>query len=155
DRVLDYLQPLPVSALWGVGERTGEALRRLGLRTVRDVAHAPIGMLRAALGEAAAAQLHELSLARDPRPVVPDQVERSIGAETTFDADVADLSVLRRTMLALSNKVAGRLRHAGQAGRTVSIKVRLADFRTLNRSRTVTVPTDVSREIFEVAWGLF
>jgi DNA polymerase-4 len=82
-------------------------------------------------------------------------VEKSIGAETTFDVDVADVEVLRRTLLALTNKAASRLRHAGQAGRTVSIKVRLADFRTLNRSRTLSGPTDVSREIFEVAWALF
>ena len=64
-------------------------------------------------------------------------MEKSIGAETTFDVDVSDLSVIRRTMLALSNKVAQRLRHAGQAGRTVSVKIRLADFQTLSRSRTV------------------
>jgi DNA polymerase IV len=155
DRVLEYLHPLPVEALWGVGDRTAESLRRLGLATVRDLAEAPVGMLRAAVGEAAAAQLHELAWARDPRPVVPEHVEKSIGAETTFDVDVSDPDVLRRTMLALANKAAGRLRHAGQAGRTVSIKVRLADFRTLNRSRTLSGPTDVSREIFEVAWALF
>ena len=154
-RVLEYLHPLPVAALWGVGERTGETLSRLGLRTVGDLAEAPIGMLRAALGEAAAAHLHELAWARDPRPVVPDHVEKSIGAETTFDVDVDDPSVIRRTLLALANKVAGRLRGAGQAGRTVSIKIRLADFRTLSRSRTVDVPTDVSREIFEIARALF
>jgi DNA polymerase-4 len=146
---------LPVAALWGVGERTAETLLRLGLRTVRDVADAPVGMLRAALGDAMATHLHELAWARDPRPVVPEQVEKSIGAETTFDIDVADPVVLRRTMLALANKAAGRLRHAGQAGRTISIKVRLTDFRTMSRSRTLPRPTDVSREIFEVAWGLF
>jgi DNA polymerase-4 len=155
DRVLDYLHPLPVSALWGVGERSAETLRRLGLQTVRDLAEAPVGLIRSALGEAAAAHLHELAWARDPRRVSPDHVEKSIGAETTFDLDVADLSVIRRTLLALANKAAGRARRAGQAGRTISIKVRLADFRTLTRSRTVIVPTDVSREIFEIAWGLF
>jgi DNA polymerase-4 len=154
-RVLAYLHPLPVAAIWGVGDRTAEVLHRLGLRTVGDVAAAPVGMLRAAVGDAAATHLHELSWARDPRRVVPEQVEKSIGAETTFDVDVADLSVIRRTLLALANKVAGRLRQAGQAGRTVSVKIRLADFRTLSRSRTVAVPTDVSREIFEIAWALF
>jgi DNA polymerase IV len=155
ERVLDYLHPLPVAALWGVGERTAEVLQRLGLRTVGDLAQAPIGLLRSAVGNAAAAHLHELSWARDPRPVVPDHVEKSIGAETTFDVDVSDVSVIRRTLLALATKAASRLRRAGQAGRTISIKVRLADFRTLSRSRTVTVPTDVSREIFETAWSLY
>src|SRR6266511_3010601 len=81
--------------------------------------------------------------------------EKSIGAETTFDVDVADPEVIRRTLLGLAGKTAGRLRRGGQAGRTVVIKVRLADFRTLNRSRTLPVPTDVTREIFQTAWALF
>jgi DNA polymerase IV len=154
-RVLDYLHPLPVQALWGVGERSAEVLRRLGLRTVRDVAQAPVGALRAALGEAAAAHLHELSWARDPRPVVAEQAEKSIGAEITFDVDVADPALIRRTLLALSDKAAGRLRRAGLAGRTVALKVRLADFRTLSRARTLPAATDVTREIFSTAWALF
>ncbi|MGC9667330.1 DNA polymerase IV [Planosporangium sp. 12N6] len=155
DRVLDFLHPLPVEALWGVGERTAETLRRLGLVRVRDLAEAPVGMLRSALGEAAALHLHELSWGRDPRTVVPERVEKSIGAETTFDVDVTDPDVIRRSLLALAGKTAGRLREAGQSGRTVVIKVRLADFRTLNRSRTLPVATDVTREIFETAWALF
>jgi DNA polymerase-4 len=155
DRVLDYLHPLPVEALWGVGERSAEALRRLGLATVRDLAQAPTGMLRAALGEAAATHLHELAWGRDPRSVEPEHVEKSIGAETTFDVDIDDLALIRRTMLALASKAAVRLRQAGQVGRTISIKVRLADFRTLNRSRTLGGPTDVTKEIFETAWSLY
>jgi DNA polymerase-4 len=154
-RVLDYLHPLPVGALWGVGERTGETLRRLGLRTVRDLAHAPMAMLRRAVGEAAAAHLHELSWGRDPRRVTPEHVEKSIGAETTFDVDIAEPLVIRRTLLALAGTTGRRLRSAGQAGRTITLKVRLADFRTLNRSRTLGAPTDVSREIFTNAWALF
>jgi DNA polymerase-4 len=154
-RVLEYLHPLPVSALWGVGERTAEVLARLGLRTVGDLAQAPLGMLRSAVGEAAATHVHELSWGRDPRPVTPDQVEKSIGAETTFDVDIADPAEIRRVLLALSEKTAGRLRRAGQSGRTVVLKIRLSDFRTLNRSRTLPAPTDVTREIFEIAWGLF
>ncbi|WP_345636428.1 DNA polymerase IV [Rugosimonospora acidiphila] len=155
DRVLDYLHPLPVAALWGVGERSAEALRRLGLATVRDLAHAPVAMIRSALGEAAATHLHELAWGRDPRAVVPEHVEKSIGAETTFDVDVDDPAVVRRTLLALAGKAAARLRQAGQAGRTVSIKVRLADFRTLSRSRTLPAPTDVTNEVFETAWALY
>ncbi len=154
-RVLDYLHPLPVAALWGVGERSAEVLRRLGLVTVHDIAQAPIGMIRSALGAAAAAHLHDLAWGRDPRTVIPEQVEKSVGAETTFDTDVDDPELLRRTLLALAGKVAARLRAADQAGRTITIKVRSADFRTLNRSRTLSAPTDVAREIFEVGWGLY
>jgi DNA polymerase-4 len=152
---LDFLRPLPVEALWGVGERAAEVLRRLGLRTVADVADAPVAMLRQALGEAAAAHLHALAWARDPRRVSTERVEKSIGSETTFDVDVADPDVIRTTLLALATKVGERLRHAGHSGRTIAIKVRLSDFRTLNRSRTLGAPTDVAREIFGTAWELY
>jgi DNA polymerase-4 len=153
--VLDFLHPLPVDALWGVGERAAETLRRLGLGTVGDIARAPLSMLRGALGEASAAHLHELSWGRDPRPVIPEREEKSVSAEMTFDTDVADPVLLRRSMLALAEKVGARLRASGHVGRTVAIKVRLADFRTVNRSRTVPTSTDVAREIFEISWSLF
>ncbi len=155
DQVLEFLHPLPVGALWGVGERAAETLRRFGLTSVGDLARAPVGMLRGALGEAAATHLHELSWGRDPRPVSPEQVEKSISAEVTFDTDLADPEAIRRALLALAEKVGARLRRAGQVGRTVSIKVRFADFRTVNRSRTRPDATDVAREVFDTAWALF
>jgi DNA polymerase-4 len=154
-QVLEFLHPLPASALWGVGERAAEKLRRLGLGSVGDIAHAPPGMLRAALGEAAAAHLHDLSWGRDPRRVIPEHADKSIGAEVTFDTDVTDPQVVRRALLGLAGKVGARLRRSGQVGRTVSIKVRMADFRTVNRSRTVPDATDVTREVFDVAWQLY
>ncbi|GAA3340455.1 DNA polymerase IV [Amorphoplanes nipponensis] len=154
-QVLDFLHPLPVDALWGVGERAAETLHRLGLMTVGDLAAAPLRMLRSALGEASAAHLHELSWGRDPRRVVPEQAEKSIGAELTYDVDVTDPATIRRSLLALSEKVGARLRAGGHVGRTVSIKIRWADFRTVGRSRTTPTPTDVAREIFETSWALF
>ena len=126
-RELEFLHPLPVAALWGVGERTGEVLSRLGLRTVADVANAPLGMLRQALGEASAHHLHELAWARDPRRINVTRVEKSTGAETTFDTDVADPDVIRRTLLELASRVGARMRAAGHTGRTVAIKVRLGN----------------------------
>ncbi|MGW5558660.1 DNA polymerase IV [Micromonospora sp. NPDC003944] len=154
-QVLDFLHPLPVDALWGVGERAAEALRRLGLSTVGDLAEAPVGMLRRAVGAASAAHLHELAWGRDPRGVSPEHVDKSIGAEVTFDVDVADPLEIRRALLALSAKVGVRLRGSGQVGRTVSLKVRLANFRTVNRSRTLDVPTDTAREMFDTVWALY
>nr|BFE75319.1 hypothetical protein GCM10020092_086200 [Actinoplanes digitatis] len=109
-QVLDFLHPLPVGALWGVGERAAETLHRLGLMTVGDLAAAPPRMLRGALGEASAAHLHELSWGRDPRRVVPEQAEKSIGAEMTYDTDVTDPATIRRSLLALADKVGVRLR---------------------------------------------
>lgn len=153
--VPEFLRPLPVDALWGVGERTAEVLRRQGLRTVGAVAAAPAGQLRAAVGRAAAAHLHELAAGRDPRRVEPAQVDKSIGAEVTFDTDVTELETARRTLLALAGKAAARLRATGQVGRTVAVKVRFADFRTVHRSRTLGTATDVTQEVFTTAWSLY
>jgi DNA polymerase-4 len=112
-------------------------------------------MLRSAIGEAAANHLHELSWGRDPRAVDPAQAEKSVGAEVTFDTDLADPVAVRRTLLGLAGRAAARLRATGQAGRTVAIKVRFADFHTVTRSRSLAYPTDVSREVFAIAWELF
>jgi DNA polymerase-4 len=153
--VMDFLHPLPVGALWGVGPKTEEVLLRLGLRTVGDLAHVPARTLQRALGASAGAHLHELAWGRDPRRVVPDEPERSTGAEETFSTDIDDPAVIHRELLHLSERTAGRLRSIGCLARTVSIKVRFADFATITRSRTVDVPTDVGQELYDTARGLF
>ncbi|SHF34196.1 DNA polymerase IV [Streptoalloteichus hindustanus] len=155
DRVLDVLHPLPVSALWGVGARTAEQLRRVGLETVADIAHSPLPRLRRTIGAAAAEHLHALANGRDDRQVVPDAAEKSVGAEETFDTDLYDRVVLRRELLRLAERAAAALRARGLRGRTVSIKVRFADFTTITRSRTLPVATDVAREVYAVARDLF
>jgi DNA polymerase-4 len=155
DGVLDFLHPLPVGALWGVGERTEAALRRAGLETVGDIARTPLRALQRVAGDAVGAHLHELAQGRDPRRVTPEQAEKSIGSESTFEVDVDDDVVLRRELLRLSEKVAARVRAAGQVGRTVSIKVRFADFTTITRSRTLPSPTDVARDVYETAVALY
>jgi DNA polymerase IV len=154
-QTLEILHPLPVGALWGVGERTEETLHRYGLRTVGDIAHTPLDTLRRALGQATGSQLFELAWGRDPRSVVPEQTERSIGAEETFSHDVDDPVVIRRELLRLSERTAARSRAAGQVGRTVSIKVRFADFTTITRSRTLREATDVAREVYSTALALY
>jgi DNA polymerase-4 len=155
DKVVEFLHPLPVGALWGVGDRTQEILARHGLRTVRDVAHMPPAALERALGTALGARLAELAWGRDERPVVAGEPDKSVGAEETFATDVDDPEEVRRELLRLSERVAVRLRSAGLQGRTVSIKVRFADFRTLTRSRTVPDPTDVAQEIYATARKLY
>jgi DNA polymerase-4 len=155
DQTVVFLHGLPVGALWGVGERTEEALRRLGLISVADIAHTPVDTLRRALGEATGTHLHALAWGRDPRPVVPEQVEKSIGAEETFRTDVDDPQVVRRELLRLSERVAARLRSADLLGRTVVIKIRFADFSTITRSRTLTEHTDVARVVHATALELY
>ncbi len=155
DRVLDFLHPLPVSALWGVGERTGRVLAGLGLRTVADIAHAPPAALESALGRAAGAHLAALAWGRDARKVVPGVAEKSIGAEETFATDIEDPEVIRRELLRLSGRTARGLRSAGCAARTVVVKLRLADFTTITRSRTLPEPTDVARQVYATACLLY
>ena len=152
--VVAFLHPMKVGSLWGVGERTEEQLHRLGLRTVADIAGTPVTTLERALGTALGRHLFELSWGRDPRRVQTAESERSIGAEETFPQDVDDMDVVGQEVLRLSEKIAVRLRRAGLTGRTVVLKVRFADFTTITRSRTVTGPLDVGRDIYLVAQSL-
>ncbi|MCL3860135.1 DNA polymerase IV [Actinotalea sp. K2] len=145
---VDFLRALPVGALWGVGERTREALARWGISTVADLADADVRTVQRAVGAVAGAHLYDLAWGRDPRPVVPARQEKSIGAEVTFDEDTADLDLVQGHLLALADRCASQLRARGLVARTVAIKVRAADFRTLTRSRTLSVPTDVARELY-------
>src|SRR5680860_380291 len=155
DATVTYLHTLPAGALWGVGDKTAEQLERLGLRTVADIAHTPEATLRRALGEASGHHLYELSWGRDPRPVVPTAVEKSVGSEETFSSDVDDPVVVLRELLRLSERTASRLRAQHLAGRTVVLKVRFADFTTVTRSRTLTEPTDVTRTVYGCARALY
>ncbi|HUV48727.1 MAG TPA: DNA polymerase IV, partial [Actinomycetes bacterium] len=155
DRVIDFLHPLQIGALWGVGDKTEEALHRLGLRTVADLANTPVGTLERALGAAAGRHLWQLAWGRDERAVVPDTPEKSVSRDRTFEADVDDGDVVRRELLALSQSVARQLRAKALAGRTIAIKVRFADFTTISRSRTLAHPTDVARDIYATAVALF
>jgi DNA polymerase IV len=154
-QVVEFLHPLPVGALWGVGEKTEEQLTRLGLRTVGDLAAIPVATLERALGAAAGRHLSALAWGRDPRSVVPHEPDKSIGAEETFGTDVDDPAVIRRELLRLCERVAARLRAQGYRGRTVSIKIRFADFTTITRSKTLRDATDVSQEVYAVAGALY
>jgi DNA polymerase-4 len=153
--VVGFLHPLPVSALWGVGEKTEEVLLKLGLKTVGDLASTPVSTLQRALGATVGAHLSALAWGRDERVVTPHEPEKSIGNEETFPVDVDNPEVVRRELLRLSERTAARLRAAGQVGRCVSIKVRFADFTTITRSRTLRESTDVGRVVYETALGLY
>ncbi|WP_431893269.1 DNA polymerase IV [Nonomuraea sp. bgisy101] len=155
DRVVDFLHPLPVSALWGVGERTEQALVRLGIRSVGDLARVPLTTLQRELGHAAGTHLAALAWGRDERPVTAHVPDKSIGAEETFATDVDDPEVIKRELLRLAERVAARVRAGGHVGRTVSVKLRRADFSTITRSRTLREPTDVAQEIYATACDLY
>jgi DNA polymerase IV len=157
--VTTFLHPLDVEELWGVGEKTADLLHRLGLMTVGDVAHTPLTTLQRAVGVSMAGQLHRLAWGEDRRVVTArrghDEPDKSMGADETFGRDTDDQAVLLREILRLSAKVASRMRTAQVAGRTVTLKVRFADFTTITRSKTRGEATDVTQEIYQTAADLF
>jgi DNA polymerase-4 len=155
DGVLDFLHPLPVAALWGVGDRAEQILARLGLRTIGDIAHTPVATLQRELGVAAGTHLYALAWGRDERRVIPHAPEKSVGAEETFSTDIDDPEVIRRELLRLSERTARGLRGAGCVARTVVVKLRLANFKTITRSRTLPEPTDVARKLYATACALY
>jgi DNA polymerase-4 len=150
-----FLHPLPVEALWGVGERTHEVLDRLGVRTVGELARTPPRVLERALGESAGRHLSELAGGRDERAVVPYEPPKQVSHEETFDHDIDADQDVRRELLHLAFRVAVRLRADGYRTRTITIKVRLASFTTLTRSRTLADATDSGAELYRVAVDLY
>src|SRR4051794_17400498 len=158
-QVTRFLHPLDVGELYGVGEKTREQLHRLGLRTVGDVANTSLTTLQRGIGVAAGTQIHHLAWGTDRRRLTPrrpaQDPDKSMGADETFGRDTDDPAVVLRELLRLSTKVARRMRSAGVAGRTVTLKVRFADFTTITRSRTLADATDVTGEIHATAAALY
>jgi len=145
-----FLEPLEVTRLWGVGPATRRRLERLGVRTVGDLATIPCDALQRALGQASGTQLYALARNQDDRPVVASRAAKSIGHEETFATDVADRAPLEAHVDEFAARVATRLREVGVVARTVVLKVRYGDFRTITRSRTVPEPTDLADELASV-----
>lgn len=163
DGVAAYLDPLDVGELYGVGASTRSVLDRIGLHTIGDVVATPVEVLQHHLGPHAGAHLLALARGTDRREVVArnaagfglGEPDRSMGAQETFGRDSADRGFVLRQLLRLAARVTRRMRRAGKVGRTVAITVRHADFRTLNRSRTLPEPTDVTQEVYRTAVALY
>ncbi len=151
DGVRAFLHPLPVERLWGVGKKTARRLHSLGLKTIGDVAAAPAARLERQLGHAHALHLKRLADGEDDRPVEPGRERKQIGRETTFDTDLEDREQVRRTLLALTEEVAARLRRRGQAAHTVTLKLRLAPFETRTRRTTVETSLFTTEAIYPLA----
>jgi DNA polymerase-4 len=153
--ILSFLHPLPVAALWGIGEKTGATLRRLGIRTVGELAATPRSILDRVLGESHGESLATLAAGADTRNVVPFEAPKSVSHEETYPRDLDQPEEILREILALSHRVAARLRAEGYRARTITLKLRLPSFSTLTRSRTIASPTDLGADIFRIAGELF
>jgi DNA polymerase-4 len=148
---LAFLHPLPVQALWGVGPKTLEKLHRVGVDTVGDLASLDEHSILATLGTANGSHLRRLAQGLDDREVVPDHRPKSIGHEETFARDHHRVETLQHELVRLGDSVASRLRAAQVAGRTVSIKVRFHDFRTITRSVTLPSAVDTGPDVVRAA----
>ena len=150
DKVQEFLDPLPVERLWGVGKQSSKVFQRLGIRTICQLRQCPPDMLQARFGSSGE-HLWELARGRDDRPVVPEREAKSISNETTFERDIADMDVLRAWLVDLVEQVGWRLRRHSLRGRTLHLKVRFADFSTITRSLTLPEPTNVTDELRRAA----
>jgi DNA polymerase-4 len=148
-----FLAPLPISRLWGVGEKTAAALAEYSVRTIGDLAALPPDLIVRRFGK------HGGSLVGRARGIDSDPVHegdpaKSVGHEHTFDVDTSDPEVIERTLLAMADGVAGRLRSAGVRAGTVTVKIRDSGFHTITRQRTLADPTDLTEPIFRTALEL-
>ena len=149
-----FLGPLGVRALWGVGEQTAARLERFGIRTIREVLETPQATLDRIVGHAAGQQMARLARGRDERPVIPHEAAKGMSSEETFDRDVDDPAVLRRELLRLAEGVARRLRDADVAARTVTLKLRYANFNTITRAHTMAQASDAAQVLHAEAVNL-
>jgi DNA polymerase-4 len=156
-RGAEFLAPLEIERLWGVGPKTAAHLHALGLRVIGDIANVPEKDLSSALGQDMGQHLHRLALGIDERPVETNWEAKSMSQETTFATFLApgDRPSIERTLFELADGVAFRLRQDSFWGRTVHLKVRDEKFTTFTRALTLDAPTQVVEDIFAAASKLF
>ena len=145
-----FLAPLPVRSLWGVGPKTAERLAAESITTIGGLAERSEGWARALFGERGVYLVH-LARGIDDSPVVAERETKSVSSETTFPSDVGDLRALEGSLRELAEETAERLRRHGLKGRTVKIKLRLADFTTFTRQSTLAHSTDAADAIYDEA----
>jgi len=150
----ELLRPMHVTVIPGVGPATAERLRRVGIHTVAELEEISLDELVRLVGKAHGAGLYALARADDDRRVEPEREAKSISSEGTYDTDLTDRTLMEHLLTRQATDVAARLRKHGLSGRTVTIKVRLHDFTTLNRSTTLASPTDSGATVAKLARGL-
>ncbi|MBW2027996.1 MAG: DNA polymerase IV [Deltaproteobacteria bacterium] len=153
DRVRDFLGPLPLEKMWGVGEVSLKALTELKVRTFEDLSRVPVHVLERKFGKYGA-RMHQLSLGEDEREVVPQRSAKSLGHEVTFQRDIKELDTAKKELLSLAHRVARRLRRHGLTGKTITLKVKYWDFIQVTRSETIQEATDDGGEIYSIACAL-
>lgn len=155
DQVLDFLAPMPVANLRGLGRQTQKIFDRLRISTVAQLRAVPLQTLAQHLGQNAAASFHRQALGLASDEVVPDRQRKSISKETTFEADIRDKAILRDALRGLASDVARTARREGLSGTVVTLKIRFEGFETHTRQHKREASTNDEREILKTAWHLF
>ncbi len=153
DKVREFLDPLHIKKMWGVGKVTQRALAQLNIHTFKDLSQIRVEVLERKFGKHGA-KMYALAMGIDDRDVEPEHETKSIGHEQTFMKDIMELDDAKKELLALANKVAGRMRREEVSGKTVSLKVKYNDFKQITRAATLPKPTDDGFEIYSVACRL-
>jgi DNA polymerase-4 len=149
----EFLDPLPVKKMWGIGKKTRLTLSRLNIKTFRDLRRTPVTFLEKKFGKQGV-KMHLLAMGVDDRDVMPEHDVKSMGHEQTFLHDITSLDAAKKEILALGNKLARRMRHKGITGNTVTLKVKYHDFVQITRSATLPKSTDDGLEIYLTACRL-
>ncbi len=153
DRILEFLEPLPISRLWGIGKVSQKSLHTVGIQTVGQVRRLSPEVLTGKFGEVGA-RLWNLAHGIDNRKVVPDREAKSISHETTFAVDIGDVEVLRAWLLELTEQVARRLRRSDLKAKTINLKLRFSNFETITRAKSLPEPTQSTNRVWEIAGEL-
>jgi DNA polymerase-4 len=153
--IAEFLAPLPVTRIWGVGKVSAARLESFGVRTIGDLQKRSLAELESIAGDAMAEHVHSLAFGRDDRPVVTEYEAKSISAEHTYDVDCNDALTQRETLIELTEHVGGRLRRSRKTARVAQIKVRYDDFYTFTRQRALERATSSDRDLLNAALGLF
>jgi DNA polymerase-4 len=154
EQVQAFLDPLPVTRLWGVGKVTADVFSRVGLQTIAQLRKLSAAELSALIGNSGE-HYWQLAHGIDDRQVIPDREAKSISHETTFAEDIQDDEVLQSWLAELVDQVGRRLRSDDLKGRSIEIKVRFADFQTITRSLTLREPTNITSDLWLAATNLF
>jgi DNA polymerase IV len=153
DKVREFLDPLPISKMWGVGKVTQEAMEQLNIHTFRDLSRMPVQLLERKFGKYGV-RMHQLSIGIDDRDVIPEHDAKSIGHEDTFDENILDLDKAKKELLSQAERVARRMRREEVTGKTVTLKVKYSDFTLITRSVSLPEATDDAHEIYATACAL-
>jgi DNA polymerase-4 len=153
--IMEFLAPLPVTKMWGIGKVTGARLAKKGIRTIGQLQKLDLKPLESLFGKSGAADMADLVRGHDSRPVITHREEKSISNEYTFDRDESDLERVRQRLLELAEEVGGRLRKSGKLAGTARIKLRFGDFSTITRQTSFPVALDSDRELIACALSLF